>query len=100
MKEEKQILARYAELKIAIRGLEDDVDSLKEVVMEIVESKGADEVQTEFGTFVRASRRTYTYPENIASLEASLKEQKKEAEATGSATYVEKPYVLFKDVTN
>lgn len=98
MIEEKQVLARYAELKKLIKSLEEESEGLKGTVMTIIESKGADEVQTEFGTFIRASRRTYTYPVDIVALDGVIKEKKKEAEATGSATYIEKAYILFKDI--
>lgn len=95
--EEKTVLSRYAVLKAEIKEREAEVEGLKETVMSILETKGADELQTEFGTFSRAVRRTYTYPAEITSLEVTLKERKKEAEATGTATHTEKPYILFKD---
>lgn len=93
--DKKQTLAQYAALKQEIKVLEEQLELLKEPVMEIMSD--ADELQTEFGTFTKASRRSYTYPAFITTLDEQLKEKKKEAEATGTATYTEKPYIVFKN---
>jgi len=90
------LLKKYADLKNQIKALELEVDAIQPEIMAGIEAQGADEVQTDFGKFILGRRRTYTYPEALVVAETNLKADKKEAEATGSATYVEKPYLLFK----
>lgn len=91
-----ELLKKYADLKVQIKALELEVDAIQPEIMAGIEAQGADEVQTDFGKFIIGKRRTYTYPAHLVTAEAAIKESKKEAEATGAATYVEKPYLLFK----
>ena len=100
MQDNKELLERYAVIKEQIKLLEAQVDELQPQIMESIINEGADGVATDFGTFTVGHRRTYTYPENVAGEEARVKEMKKEAEALGTATYVEKPYLVFKSKTN
>lgn len=93
---DKQKLAQYAALKTQIKTLEKELDLLKEPVMEMLGDN--DEIQTDFGTFTKVNKRKYSYPSEIAIMEDIVKEKKKEAEATGTATYTENPYILFKEV--
>lgn len=94
---DKQLFAQYAALKSQIKTLEAELEPMKEQLLAVFVAKNADEIQTEFGTFTYVPKRSYTYTTEIINLEETLKEKKKQAEAVGTATYVIKPYVLFKE---
>lgn len=54
------------------------------------------EHKVEGGQIFLQVRRQWTYPAMIVVAETELKEAKKEAEAKGTASYIEKPFVVFK----
>lgn len=92
----KEILERYAQLKMEAKMIEEEIKDLQPQVVEIMGDNEELEVKG-VGTFIRAIRRAWTYPEAIKNAEADLKVAKKEAEQTGDATAVENPYLLFKN---
>lgn len=95
----KEILKRYAELKIEAKILAEKIEELQPEVMAMIEEAGgADVVETDFGTFTIGHRRNYTYPAHLVTALTAIKESQKESEATGAATYVDKPYLLFKSL--
>lgn len=91
------ILEELARLKRQERDIAERIAPLAAQVTEMMRAEGVDEVSRTFGRFMRAARRTWTYPESIESAQDALKIAKKEAEARGDATYEEKEYVIFKD---
>lgn len=98
----KQQLEKYAEIKAIIAKYEAELEELKPAIIQVVEEMNpADKtVETDFGTFSMVSKRKYTYPAEIEAAETALKQSKKEAEAKGTAPYVENPYLLFKPKAN
>jgi len=98
MEQQKETLRRYASLKEQIKQLENQVEMLKpEVELIVVELNPTDKtVETDFGSFTMVPKRKYTYSDGVQLAEKSLKETKKNEEATGVATYTEAPYLLFK----
>lgn len=89
-----ELFNQYAELKLKIKELEEEVEILAPQVLE--EMGENEEVSSDFGTFVRANRRKWTYPEVLVEFEADVKAKKKQAEQVGDATYEEVPYLVFK----
>lgn len=89
-------LKEYAKLKIEEKAIKARIDELNPLILEDIQKSGADEVPTSMGTFTLSSRRTYKYPDEIVNMELSLKEKKTEAEAKGTATPVDKEYIIFK----
>lgn len=98
MEDIKTKLQEYANLKLQIANLEQKVEDMKPEIVAAVEQLNPEDhvVETDYGVFSMVAKRKYTYPEEIVAAEASVKELKKEAEAKGTATYVENPYLLFK----
>ena len=98
IEEQKATLKQYASLKEQIKQLENQVEMLKpEVELIVVELNPTDKtVETDFGSFTMVPKRKYTYSEGVQLAEKSLKETKKNEEATGVATYTDVPYLLFK----
>jgi len=92
----KTRLERYAEIKNDIKRLEEEA---KEIAPQILEEMGdVEEVSTDFGTFIVAKRRQYTYPETLVKAQEELDAAKEQAVQTGEAVYTEKPYLIFKTV--
>lgn len=97
MKEEiKDILKKYADLKIAIKDLELQTEELNPQILEYMQNENLEEIPTSVGKFILSGRRTYTYSAEIKKIETDLKTKKKEAEALGTAEFVEKKYLTFK----
>ena len=89
-------LDRYAQLKLEVAKLEEELELLKPEVVTYIQDQGAEQVTHDAGIFLLQTRRTYKYPEEVASLEAKLKEDKKTSEQLGTATYTEKVILVFK----
>lgn len=97
--EQKDILNKYAELKLKAKALDQELEELNPQVLEIMKESAVEEIEVgELGKLTMASRRTWVYPEFIQTKEKELKQAKKEAEQTGTADYSEKHYVMFKEV--
>ena len=93
---DKTKLERYAELKRIVKQAEEEMDPMKEEILTMMGDH--EEVETDFGKFVVTHRRTYTYPEEIKQREDDLKKAKKTCEQLGTAEYVEKSILMFKEV--
>jgi len=95
----KDKMQKYANLKAQIKLLETEVDEMKSIILEAVQELAPVDgvVETDFGTFTSVPKRKYTYSEDTVSLEKKVKELKADEEATGVATYVINPYLLYKE---
>ena len=93
-------LARYAELKSAVKEAETEMKVLNEEITAELEKAKLDEVETEYGKFYFTSRSKWTYPELIVKEEELLKTHKKEAEQKGTATREDMKILTFKVQTN
>lgn len=90
------LLKEFAELKIEEKRIKVLVDEKKTDVLAELRSVSADEVTvTGYGVLTVVSNRAYTYPQAIVQMEEDLKLAKKEAEAKGTATYTDNPFVKF-----
>jgi hypothetical protein len=97
--DQKETLQKYANLKAQIKLLTAEMDGLKETVSEIVTELNPTDgiVETEFGTFTMVPKRKYEYSKYVQSLKKTLDEWTADEEATGVATYVINPYLLYKE---
>lgn len=91
----KETLRRYAELKNQEKLIADEIKKLQPEILNPMIDKQAEEIETEWGTFVLANRKKYKYPEAIIGADEALKIAKKEAEQTGDATYENNYYIKF-----
>ena len=91
---DKELFNEYGRIKNQIKELEGQLEPMKEKILEQIGDR-EDPVDVDCGTFTISKRRTYTYPKEIESLEKRLKEEKKIAERTGAATYVEARILKF-----
>lgn len=90
----KKLFAEYAALKIQEKEIDDKIKELSPLILE--EMADHDEVKSEEGVFTKSSRRTWVYPEALAKEIGEVAAKKKEAEQTGTATYEEKFFPVFK----
>jgi hypothetical protein len=97
----KDILLKYAQLKIKAAEIETELDFLKEEALkQVLEIRGDSDQPVELQEFPNhkfsiMKRKTWKYPEEIVTMEKLLKEGKASAEATGEATFTEKEILLF-----
>ena len=88
---------QYIACKQQIAILEAQCDEIRPEIIAVMDLQHAEVMECgDKGTFLLQKRRTWKYPKEVQDLEATVKEQKKEAEQTGTATYEEKPVLVFK----
>lgn len=87
--EVESLTIEYQKLKLEIEELEKRQDEIKEILKEKVPNGYKSDTSTVFYT----ERKTYTYPEDISTDEAKLKERKKEFEK------IAKDYKITKSIT-
>jgi hypothetical protein len=97
----KEILTKYADLKIEADKIDAELEFLKEEAISRVSQFIADNQGTlprieGKGRFSVQLRKTWTFPEYVLKREEELKTLKEEAQATGEAVYTEKPSLVFK----
>jgi hypothetical protein len=93
----KEQLREYAQIKAQLKALTAQEATLKKDILVTMSDEGAEKIDTEFGTFSLAKRKSWTYPQSIVEMQADLKVAMKTAEAKGEATYEENPYFVFKE---
>ncbi len=93
----RDLYEAYASYKIASKTLAEYADELNGLIMEEMLALGVDKQEFEFGKFTKGVRSTWEYnsPE-LYQKEKEIKKLKTELEENGTATKVEKPYLLFK----
>lgn len=93
---DKDTLLEYAELKAKIKEIEERIKEIAPTILEVLTSTGSEEIDVKgTGKFILSLYRTWTYPQEIVTIEETLKAKKKESEQKGTATYVEKPVLKF-----
>lgn len=91
-----QILDQYATKKLQLIAIEEELEALKPQVVAAIQEQEADQIDHAAGLFSLQARRSWTYPLEIQLQEENLKAEKKQAEQLGTATYSEKPVLVFK----
>lgn len=92
----KELFKNYASIQAEIKQLQDEAAMLKDAIAKEMEREEFDEVKTEEGTFYFMTRKSWTYPKTIQTLEKSLKEKKKEAEIKGTAKFKENKSLAYR----
>lgn len=92
---QKDILQRYADIKIQIKSLEEEQDILNPAVMEVLNQEDVEELTMDQGKYSKSSRRKWTYTQATQDKEAALKTAKTREEQTGEATYKENFFPKF-----
>lgn len=93
--EQKGILERYAHIKIQIKELEEEADTLNARALEVITNEDIEELTTDLGKFSKMSRRKWTYTEETQQKEKNLKTTKTREEQNGEAKYQENFFLKF-----
>lgn len=86
----------YAFISIEIKRLEERKKELAAQLMDYMQQENITKQKTEHGTFSIASRKSWTYTDNVKKLEMEYKTLKNREEKMGIATFKENFYLLFK----
>jgi hypothetical protein len=91
-----EILKQYAEVKRAIKALEDQESLLKEAVMVELDKNKVDKAETAYGKFTIGVRKSYVYSPKVALLKEKVKLAELEEVEKGIAEAKETKYLVFK----
>lgn len=94
----QELLRRAAEIKLQIKSLTEEYKENEEAIIQAVEELNPDTLKVDVGDMGRFSisqTKEWEYSDKVIDLTAELKELKAEEEATGVATYTEKPSIRF-----
>lgn len=92
------MIERYAELTALEKSIEVEKKEISEKLLEEMRTQQVGSLKSDFGTFTKAQKLVYEYPEEYkaeeASVKASLKESKEAVEKTLTPTV--KDYLIFR----
>lgn len=95
--EAERLLTKYAETKMQIAALQDELSLTEDLVKEIVERNCDGKYRVSgLGTLSVGSRKNYAYPPVVKDMESDLKQAKKDAEADGTAIASFSHYLTFR----
>ena len=98
----KEVLIRYAQIKLEMSKLEAEADMIKEEALaSVLEIRNGQEAPVELSEFpgykfTIQKRKTWEYSPTVKDMEARVKMIKKDEEADGTATFTEKESLVFK----
>ncbi len=84
---DKEKLSRYAYIKDEIKALEEKAEILNNEILDEMTKNNLEEISFDEGKISVTARKKWTYPTSIVEKETILKEEKKDAERVGTATY-------------
>lgn len=87
---------QYADLNVEMVLLSEKMTALKEEIAIEMTDGGLDKLETPKGSFYFMNRKTWTYPELVNNAIDGVKKLKKDAEASGEATFVSSQSFAFK----
>jgi len=91
----KELLKRYAELKIKEKDIANLISELAPVILIHFKQQGLDKVDSPFGKFIKEIRKTWKFSHVVERLAEELEGQKNTEKATGKATFEEKSFLKF-----
>ena len=91
----KELFARYADIKNKIKELEAEADVLAPDILAMVASTEERKVEADFGVFSIMTRKAYKYTEPTVAMANELKRRQEEEVATGEATFTESNFIKF-----
>ena len=94
MNEEKY--EQYALIKHKIKQLEKEESDLKKQILQELQDNKVKDHKTGFGTFINASKKVWSYSEDLQKKEEAVKIQKVDEQEKGIAKAKESHYLMFK----
>lgn len=90
------LFQKYANLKQQINALIEQEGELKEAIINNLQLNKLAKVDSEFGKFTIASRKSYVYSEKVEEMSEKLKIAKHKEEESGKATIKSiNPYMVW-----
>lgn len=96
MDEIKDKIKRYAELKILIKGMQAEVDSLNPLIKEYISDQNIDKLPTTLGTLSLKAVPIWKYSSKVTKLEKEVDKLKEIEKADGTATSTPRIDLMFK----
>lgn len=93
---ERDLLDHYANLKTQEKALKKEIEDLQESVKNVIESKKADKIETDLGSFSLIRKKKWQYSPRVTEHANQLKLFKEEEEQSGVATFDEETTLVFK----
>lgn len=91
------MLRLYAEWKKQEKEANKRIEELAPQIIEYMVAQDIEKQPTTLGTFSLVPKKTWKYTGAVDKAKKELEEIKADEEATGKATFTEKPYLLFKE---
>ena len=95
---DKKTLKRYAEVREAIKELEAKEAEIKSEIVEDMQKNKLDKVESDFGMFTLASRKSWKFSDKVVALEEKLKIAKFTEQEKGIAKSSETTYMVYKPI--
>lgn len=93
-----KLLKQYSDLRSKIAALETEESILKTKIVEEMATSGEEKVESDYGTFTMAHRKSWKYSSKVGDIEEKLKIQKFTEQEKGIAKSTETPYLIYKGV--
>ena len=90
-----ELFRHYAELKIKEKEVKAEIDELAPQIVDYMRETDIEKQPTTLGTFSLGKRKNWKYTSAVEIAEKRVKELQVDEQATGAATFTEKPYLLF-----
>lgn len=94
----KSLYEEYAVLDAQMKELEIKKETLRVGILQQMEEKGEEAIETAVGKFSITKLKKWTYPERVLEIQEKFKVAKAKAESTGDATFVESPSLRFTNI--
>lgn len=94
---DKQLLKRYRQVKKKLADWKQEEDQLKDQIIDGLNEEGVDKLESNWGTFTVAIRKSYEYSDEVKKLEEKVKLAKVKEEQKGIAKEKVSTYLRFTD---
>lgn len=93
--EKTTLYRQYAALMEQMKLLEDEKETLKTEIISQLGKEGTDKVETDWGKFTIAGRKSWKYSDKVLALSERVKLAKIREEEKGIATSTETKYLVY-----
>lgn len=96
----KKMYQEYADLKAQAKEVDLKIKAINTLIVEDMEAKGNDKLQTPFGNFTIRPLKSWQYSEAVDAHKAKLATLQKKEQKTGVASLTIKPSLTFNEPKN
>lgn len=91
----KKIYQEYADLKAQEKDLKLKMQAVNQLIVEDMEAKGQDKLETPFGKFIVKQLSSWKYSDAVDNMKAKLVNLQEKEQKTGIAKETVKPSLIF-----